>query len=310
MIRPSHIFITFLIWFLIPMGRVMLFGQSNENQVAEYSTSPKKTAIVITSASLLYAGSIIGLNELWYKDYPRSSFHFINDNKEWLQMDKAGHFTSAYYIGRVGYETLKWSGMNEKKSIWIGGASGLVYLTTVEIFDGFSAQWGASNGDMIANAAGSALFISQQLLWHEQRLQLKWSFHSSPYAKYNPAQMGKNFTERILKDYNGQTYWLSANVSSFGLQETRFPKWLNIAVGYGAEGMTGGNANTGVLNGISVPDSERRRQFYISPDIDLSKIKVKSKTLHWVLSSIGFIKIPMPGLLIEKEKLRFIPICF
>ena len=55
------------------------------------------------------------------------------------------------------------------------------------------------------------------------------------------------------------------------------------------------------------PDGE---QLQWAVKLFLSKIKVKSKTLHWVLSSIGFIKIPMPGLLIEKEKLRFIPICF
>ncbi len=26
---------------------------------------------------------------------------------------------------------------------------------------------------------------------------------------------GKSFAERILKDYNSQTYWISANISSF-----------------------------------------------------------------------------------------------
>ena len=29
----------------------------------------------------------------------RSNFHFINDNKEWLQMDKIGHMSVSYYSG-------------------------------------------------------------------------------------------------------------------------------------------------------------------------------------------------------------------
>jgi hypothetical protein len=33
-------------------------------------------------------GALVGLNQLWYADYARSDFHFINDNAEWLQMDK------------------------------------------------------------------------------------------------------------------------------------------------------------------------------------------------------------------------------
>jgi hypothetical protein len=47
-------------------------------------------------------GALVGLNQLWYADYARSDFHFINDNAEWLQMDKAGHIYSSYHLGRLG----------------------------------------------------------------------------------------------------------------------------------------------------------------------------------------------------------------
>jgi hypothetical protein len=47
-------------------------------------------------------GALVGLNQLWYADYPKSDFHFINDNAEWLQMDKAGHIYSSYHLGRLG----------------------------------------------------------------------------------------------------------------------------------------------------------------------------------------------------------------
>jgi hypothetical protein len=225
-------------------------------------------------------------------------------------MDKCGHVTTSYYVGLIGYSTLRWAGVTEKKSIWYGGMTGLFYLSSVELLDGFSAEWGASAGDVAANTLGTVLFISQQLAWHEQRFVMKYSFHGSPYAQYNPDQLGSTFPQRMLKDYNGQTYWISANLSSLGLQQTRFPKWLNMAVGYGAEGMTGTSSNPDEINGNPVPYSERYRQYYISPDIDLSRIPVKSKTLKLILNTIGFIKIPMPAIEFNKNGVRFHPLYF
>lgn len=267
------------------------------------------TAAAITGAGV-YACSIAGLYNLWYRDYPQTHFHFFNDNKEWLQMDKSAHVMAPYYLSLIGYSALRWSGVPERKAAWIGGVTGLVCLTSIEMMDGFSKEWGFSPGDMIANTTGTALFVSQQLVWHEQKFILKYSSHASPYAKYNPEQLGRNTLQHIVKDYNGQTYWLSANISSLGLQHTRFPKWINIAAGYGAEGMTGAFSNPTEVNGTPVPYSARYRQFYIAPDIDLGRIPVKSKTLKLILNTIGFLKIPMPTIEFNKNGVKFHPIYF
>lgn len=265
---------------------------------------------LLIGGGVAYAGSMTGLYHLWYKNYPQSSFHFINDNKEWLFMDKFGHATSTYYIGLIGYESLKWAGVDEQKSAIYGGSIGFFYLTVIEILDGFSKEWGASGGDLIANSAGTALFISQQLVWKEQRIKLKWSFHPTKYAQYNPEQLGSNFATRMLKDYNGQTMWLSANVSSFMPEKSRFPKWLNMAVGYGAEGMTGAIANPSVVDGNFVPGFDRYRQFYFAPDIDLGKIETRYPTLNFMLKLVGFIKVPLPALEINKNGVKFHPVYF
>ena len=44
----------------------------------------------------------------------------------------------------------------------------------------------------------------------------------SPYAKYYPAELGKTFLSRMLKDYNGQTYWLSFNIGFFFTRKNGF----------------------------------------------------------------------------------------
>lgn len=256
----------------------------------------KRLNTVILSESVLYAGSMTGLYFLWYVGYPQSNFHFINDNAEWLQMDKLGHATCAYTVGEIGYDLLQYSGVNRNKSIVYGGTLGFLFLTTVEVFDGFSAEWGASWGDLAANAVGTGLFVGQQLLWDEQRIALKMSYHNTKYSNYRPDLLGENTLQSILKDYNGETFWLSFNINSFLKDESRFPKWLNFAVGYGAEGMTGGHTNVLEHNGNPIPFFERERQFYLSPDIDLSRIQVKNPTLKTIMKVLNFIKIPMPAI--------------
>lgn len=275
------------------------------------SLNKKRLHTVLAAEAITVAGSLYLLNNLWYKDYPRSSFHFFNDNKEWQQMDKLGHATTSCTIGALGYYSLKWAGVEEKKAIWYGGGLGSVYLLTIELLDGLSSEWGFSPGDFTANTFGSVVFMSQQFAWHEQRIIFKWSYHGTEYAKYRPDLLGSNLPEKMLKDYNGQTYWLSGNIASFMKKDTRFPKWLNIAVGYGAEGMTGGYENVLSHNGQPIPEYNRYRQFYLSPDIDLTQIKTKSKFLKLLLYSLDFIKIPAPALEFSKEKqLRFIPLYF
>ena len=183
---------------------------------------------------------------------------------------------------------------------------GFIYQTSIEVMDGFSSQWGFSWSDVGANTAGSLLFLSQQLAWKQQRIQFKFSFHNTPYAKYRPALLGENYSQHIFKDYNGQTYWLSTNIYSFLPSSSQFPKWLNISLGYGAEGMTGANQNPLIVNGNSIPSFQRYRQFYLSPDIDLTKIKLRSPLLRTIFQTIGFIKFPAPAIEYNtKGKVKF-----
>jgi hypothetical protein len=261
----------------------------------------KRLAGVIATGSVAYLGSMVALYFAWYKNHPQTSFHFYNDFPEWQQMDKGGHMVASYYIGMLGYESFRWAGLERKKAIWYGGSFGSVYLSAIEILDGFSDGWGFSPGDLAANTLGSAMFISQQLCWDEQRVLLKYSYHPTKFASYRPEVLGANHLERMLKDYNGITYWLSVNPNSFGLD--RCPRWLNIALGYSATGMTGGSQNIyGYHNDRFIPFYSRERQFLFSFDIDLSKIKTRSQPLGMVLKALGFIKIPFPALEFNTNK--------
>ena len=269
------------------------FSQSKATHFFKPSDSLnlKRQNTVVITESILATGTLIGLNEVWYANYPKSDFHFINDNSEWLQMDKAGHLFSSYHLGRFGAEMLQWSGTSKKNQVLYGAGLGFAFLTAVEVMDGYSAEWGASSGDIIANAAGTALYVSQELIWQEQRIIPKFSFHTTKYASFRPSVLGSSFSEQILKDYNGQTYWLSINLNSFA-KDSKIPKWLNVALGYGAEGMITGNKEDVLPNTAYNP--KRFRQLYLSLDVDLKKIKTNSHFLKTVFSILNTVKIPAP----------------
>lgn len=266
------------------------------------SINKHKAHLINYSVAVLYPLSMSWLYTQWYTDYPQSTFHFFNDNSEWLQMDKLGHTWDAYSISKPLFQLYKWAGYTNKLATLKSCGISFLFQTTVEVFDGFSTEWGFSYGDVISNASGIVLFGVQQLSWREQKVKLKYSFHQTMYSKYRPNLLGSNLPENILKDYNGLTYWISASPYSFIKASNSFPKWLGLAIGFGADGLVGGERNPSEVDGKNIPAFERRRQFYVALDIDLAKIKTKSEFINSIFHLINIIHIPSPTIELTVNK--------
>lgn len=258
-----------------------------------------KKTIFFTSAGSLYTGSLIALGSTWYKKYDKASFHWFNDNSEWLQMDKAGHSFTAWRLNILLYEGFTFSGYTKKQSVlysWIGSN---VAMASIEFFDGMSAKWGASWGDLIVNMSGATAFSLQKYYCNKTWVLPKFSFSRTEFYSYYPDALGNSLPENILKDYNGQTYWLSFPVKRFYQPS---PEWLCLSFGYGANSMIGGKDNT--VNGIPVDVPERYRQYYFSLDVDLSQIKTKSTFLRMCFKTFNVLKFPFPALELSNGKLK------
>lgn len=253
--------------------------------------------IVTIGGTVAYGATLIGLNQLWYGDAERQSFQFFNDNAEWKQIDKLGHFYTSFYFSYGTSRALRWCDVQPKKSDLIGSLIGFGVMLPIEILDGFSEAYGASTGDLIANAAGSAFFLGQSRLWNEIRIAPKFSFHTTHYADLRPDVLGDNLMSEILKDYNGQTFWLSVDIDKF----IKFPRWLNMAVGYGAEGMVYARDHQNIQAGFAEP----YRQYYLSIDFDLKAIKSHSKAVNTLLFVVNMIKIPAPTLELSSKGVKF-----
>lgn len=272
-----------------------VFSQNTSHNFFKPSDTLNKTRLtsVIGTEALAITAGYTGLYHLWYKNYPKSDFHLIDDTTEWLQTDKFGHSYSAYYLSKLGYDLFKWSGVSKKNSLIYGAGLGFLVISGVEVFDGFSKEWGASEGDLAANFIGSAIFTWQEIQFKKQIIVPKFSFRYTPYASARPNVLGENNLEQIMKDYNGQTYWFSANINDLYANRL-IPKWLNVAVGFGAEGLV--TAHPELVNIVFFPEKERTRQFYLSLDVDLRKINVKSPFLRTIFETFNMIKIPMPAI--------------
>lgn len=310
--RMKVIKIIFILFFFSTNLEIKAQGDSLTSKQVQ-----KRVTAVAIGGGAVYSGLAIGLWKAWYSQYPFQKFHTFNDNNEWLQMDKVGHAYSCYAEGVNGIDLMRWTGMERKKAILIGGSVGLAVQTIVETLDGFSQGWGFSFSDMGANLFGTTLGISQALMWNEQRIQLRYSFHQSDYRTLRPNLLGNNFYSQFLKDYNGQTYWVSVNPNSFSKSVTKFPKWLNLAFGYGANGMlTGKPGNiwtdaSGTIHDYS--NIKRYRQFYLSPDIDLNKIEFlqRTKFTRGMCRVVSFFKFPLPAIAYDKvQGFKFWPLYF
>ena len=271
---------------------------------------------VVGAGSAAYAGSAAFLFNAWYKDYPISGFRFFDDRGEWENMDKMGHAFSAYNGALISYRTARWTGVRHGPATWAGIIGGSALQLTIEVMDGFSAGWGFSTADVAYNTIGVGIFAGQEWLWKEQRIYLKYSYNRPDYpdltltsrssnqtatlAEWTNALYGSSLPVQMLKDYNGQTLWASINLASFldPKERSGFPRWLNLAVGYGVDNVFGAYGNSWRKNGVgySLPIAEfpRYRQLYLSVDIDWSRIKTRKWWLRALLQTANVIKIPAP----------------
>ncbi len=296
----------------MPLDNVLNLNMLNYGNIElQYpdELNKKRLNTIIATETGIYIAGLSFLSFIWYNDKERVPFHFYDDSKGYLQMDKAGHAYCAYHESYTAYYAFRWAGMNKKKALLYGGPVGLVFQTPVEIFDGLFEGWGFSWPDMAANAFGALLFTSQEALFNEQILLLKFSYSPSGYPKYHPI-LGETQLESFFLDYNGHTQWLSGNIKKLtGIE--RFPCWINIAFGYSGNGMIKEFENPDSYMGRPLPHLERYRQFLFSLDVDFTRIPCKKKWVKSIFRIVNLIKIPFPALEINRvDNVRFHPLYF
>jgi hypothetical protein len=269
----------------------------------------KKRMLWVASTELgLAGGSSIGTWNLWYKTQELTKLHSFDDSKEWGGMDKLGHAYTANKITGLSVKLARWSGLKPMKARLYGFGVAMAYQTSLELMDGFSVGWGFSWTDMLANTSGSAIYVAQDWAWKEQRVLLKFSYAPTKYAAFRPNTLGSTFGERLFKDYNGQTHWISGNISSFMSISSKFPKWINVAVGHSMDQKLYGNGTQSTFTKDGqVYNFTAQHQWYLSLDIDFTRIQTSRKWLKTLFNALNLVKVPFPALVLQGGKLGFSP---
>lgn len=290
------------ILFLLLVSSLFHLNVNGQPIPDSFNTHKSRKWLIGGIQTSLWTGTFIALNKAWYANYQKEKFHFFNDWREWQQMDKLGHVWTTYQISRASASSWNWAGLDNRKSILMGAASGIAFQSIIEILDGYSAKWGFSGYDMLANITGASMFALSELSKKPHFLTMKLSYMPVEYGlAFNGRAddlFGKDAMGRVLKDYNGQTYWLSFNLKSIS-PNSKVPKWLNLAVGHGARTMLGGTENSWFDETGTFHDARnmvRERRFYISLDIDLTQIQTRKKWLKTTFSLLNCLKIPAPAL--------------
>ncbi|MET4108626.1 MULTISPECIES: DUF2279 domain-containing protein [Hymenobacter] len=258
--------------------------------LADSSRHAARLPVLAGSVAVVYPAGLYLLGRSWYTG-ERVPLHWFNDWPEWKQLDKAGHFWTAFHESRAAVDLLGWAGVAERRSRWYGSFVGFLLQSPIELLDGRSPAYGASPGDLAANLAGSVGLLTQQLAWGQVRLMPKVSFHRSPYAAQRPDVLGRTLPERLLKDYNGQTYWVCADVGAWLPAGSRWPRWLQPAVGYGADQLLYNDPARNQAAGLRA-----YRQYYLSVDVDLRRVPTRSQVLRRVFYVASLVHLPAPAL--------------
>ncbi|MDA3817767.1 MAG: DUF2279 domain-containing protein [Prolixibacteraceae bacterium] len=293
---------TLTLFFIVAIlfSYITTHGQTSTDSTDLRPVNKNMVARAATTGGIIYAGGLSYLSFIWYSDKERVPFHFYNDTRGYLQIDKMGHSFAAYSESYIAYNWLRKAGMSKAKALLYGGSMGFVLQAPIEVFDGLYKGWGFSWGDIAANTAGSFLLVGQELIFDEQILRYKISFSPSEMSKNSYGYLGDNLAENFAYDYNGHTYWLSMNANRIKFLED-LPPWINIAAGYSANGMLGEFENRSYYYNHRLPDYTRTRQFLLSLDIDWQKIPTNSQFLRCVFAALNFVKLPFPAIEINSQ---------
>ncbi len=233
----------------------------------------------------MMAGAIITIHLYqqsgWWRDN-RTSFHFQEDLRYGLNVDKFGHFFGAYLLNFSISKALVWADMPEKEAMWYGAGGALLFQTYVEVEDGFST-WGFDRVDFASDVAGAAWMPLRSMIPALRVLNMKLSYHPSDLLGSTGGRGFKGQKHLVIDDYEGQTIWFTLDVHAVLPEGLRsyWPEFLHLAYGYGAR---------------DIADVHPYRVYFLAPDLDMTKIIPQTSSFLRTLSeTLNFIHFPLPA---------------
>ena len=146
--------------------------------------------------------------------------------------DKLGHAFAFYTSTRLLTTALSdWAGQPRGDAIGLAAATSAAVSLAIEVFDGYTLEYGFSWQDMAMNLLGvGAGVLLETYPRADQLIDLRFQYWPSDDAK-------KYGETNPFNDYSGQTYLLVFKASGVPeLQRNRWLRYLELQFGYGSRG--------------------------------------------------------------------------
>lgn len=248
---------------------------------------PLNAAVTAGIGITLAVALHINQSAAWWDGKGRS-FYFRDDWNAALQADKFGHFMGGYFVSYFAREGLVFSGIGWDQSIFIASIIGIVSQAYVEFKDGFADNTGFSYSDFAADVFGAVYFYLQHYITFLQNFTPKWQY--TPPGLIGVPQKAR--TQTFLDNYNSTTGWFSVHMHNLLPGNNFWPKWLNLAFGYG-------------INGYYTPQMYRR--FVIGLDYNLVELLPDGPSFwNWFKQTLNIVKWPAPAVEFSSQGTKFL----
>lgn len=259
----------------------------------EIKYDPLETKInykTLAGLGVVYLAAGIGVhiyqNNSWWAG-KKTHFHFQNDWKYALWLDKVGHFYAAQLLSHAFSSGLEAGNIQADDAAFWGSVGALAFQLYVEVEDGFGPEWGFSPGDAGSNVLGATYVWAQYHYPVLKNFQFKYSYYPSK-------KLEEGLHKGIIDDYEGEKYWLSFRMKNL-LPESisnYWPSFLNIALGMGVKNLDGRGGG--------------QRELYIGLDFDSESIPLYGKGWQFIKNTLNYFHFPMPGIRITPNAAFFI----
>ena len=220
----------------------------------------------------------------WWSGERAPHFFFHADwDQEFRDQDKFGHLLGGYHLARIGYAGMREACVGEKKAIFWSAAYAAAFQLQIEIFDGQFKKYGFSYADMIANTAGQAFAVMQELPPAAQGDQADVFISRDARAQEHRHGTVPELAPPL--DYSGQTYWFSADVNEL-LPDAAKPYWPSFIR------FSAGHSVTDWINPETGAAQRAKRKIMLSLDFDPEKLPGNAPLWRTIKHTLSYYHFP------------------
>lgn len=201
------------------------------------------------------------------EDVDNYSGRFRVNHEGWFERDspnggadKLGHAYSAYISTRLMTYGFEWAGHDHDASVKLASLTSGAIMLGVEIFDGYTVEYGFSPEDLVMNLSGVAAgaLLEAYPEW-DKIFDIRFKYWRSDDAR----RLGESDP---VSDYSGQTYLLVTKASGIpSLADNWLLRYLEFDLGYGSRGY---QPNPGQY----VDTQPKERHVYYGISLNLSQV--------------------------------------